>query len=101
MFKDGNGEQIKDANFEITGSNKLLFYKGTPNLSGTVIVYIPKQGAYTVDGREFVVDGTYRLRSTFNNNHEVNTGFALTDETTSVDTKGNAESVKETKSFTL
>ena len=101
VFKDGNGEQIKDANFEITGSNKLLFYKGTPNLSGTVIVYIPKQGAYTVDGREFVVDGTYRLRSTFNNNHEVNTGFALTDETTSVDTKGNAESVKETKSFTL
>lgn len=101
VFKDGNDEQIKDANFEISGSNKLLFYKGTPNLSGTVIVYIPKQGVYTVDGREFVVDGTYYLRSTFNNHHEVNTSFALTDETTSVDTKGNAESVKETKSFTL
>lgn len=101
VFKDGNGEQIKDANFEITGSNKLLFYKGTPNLSGTVILYIPKQGSYTVDGREFVVDGTYRLRSAFSNNHTVNTSFALTDETTSVDTKGNAESVKDTKSFTL
>lgn len=101
IFRDNAGAQIKDANFEISGSEKLLFYKGTPNLSGTVIVYIPKQGSYTVDGRRFVVDGTYNLSATFNNYREVRASFALTDATTSVDTKGNPESVKDTKSFTF
>lgn len=101
VFQDENDVQVKDANYEIVGSNKLLFYKGAPNSSGYVILQIPKQGEYEIDGRTFVVDGSYSLYSSFGNNHDVYTSFSLTDETTSTDIKGNAESVKDTKSFTL
>ena len=101
VFQDENNLQVKDANYEIVGSNKLLFYKGTPNSSGYVILQLPKQGEYEIDGRTFVVDGNYSLYSSFGNNHDVYTSFSLTDETTSTDIKGNEESVKDTKSFTL
>lgn len=101
VFQDSNKEHVKDANYEIVGSNKLLFYKGTPNSSGYVIVQIPKQGEYEIDGRMFVVDGNYTLYSSFGNNHDVHTSFILTDETTSTDINGKVESVKDTKSFTL
>lgn len=101
VFQDENETQVKDANYEIVGSNKLLFYKGTPNSSGYVIVQIPKQGEYEIDGRTFIVNGNYKVYSSFGNNHDVYTTFALTDETTSTDINGKAESVKNTKSFTL
>jgi hypothetical protein len=65
-----------------------LFYKGTPNSSGYVIVQIPKAGTYTVDGREFIVDGIYNVYSSFNNNHDVYTSFTLTNDTTSVNING-------------
>ena len=101
VFQDSNKTHVKDANYEIVGSNKLLFYKGTPNSSGYVIVQIPKAGTYTIDGREFIVDGIYNVYSSFNNNHDVYTSFTLTDNITSVNINGKEESVKDDKAFTL
>lgn len=101
VFQDKDKQHIKDANYEISGSNKLLFYKGTPNNAGYVVLQIPKAGTYTVGGKEFTVDGTYALRSTFADHHDVDTEFTLTDGVTSTDINGKEESVSGTKSCTL
>lgn len=101
MFSDENGSQVKEGNYEIVSDgNKLLFYKGTPNSSGYVVLDIPKSGTYTVDGKVFEVSGTYLLDATFANYHGCADEFVLDDETTSTDINGKPESVAGTKSFT-
>ena len=101
VFQDKSGNRVMDANYEVRGSNKLLFYKGQPNASGYVILQIPKAGTYAIAGKEIVVDGDYSVYSKFSGHHEVNTNFILNDDTTSVDINGKEESVKDTRSFTM
>ena len=100
-YKDkADGNLIKDGAYEIRGSEKLLFYKGTPNASGYVILYVPKAGSYEVDGRTFNVSGTYDMITSFSAHHTSSEQFTLNDDTTSVDIYGKPESVKGTKSYT-
>lgn len=99
-YKDKNGELVKDGLYEIYGSEKLLFYKGTFNASGYVFLYIPKEGTYEVGGRTFNVNGNYRINTTFSGYHDSEAEFTLNDTATSVDINGKAESVAQNKSFT-
>lgn len=99
-YKDKNGELVKDGLYEIYGSEKLLFYKGTFNASGYVFLYIPKEGTYEVGGRTFNVNGNYRINTTFSGYHDSEAEFTLNDTATSVDINGKAESVEQNKSFT-
>lgn len=99
-YKDKNGELVKDGLYEIYGSEKLLFYKGTFNASGYVFLYIPKKGTYEVGGRTFNVNGNYRINTTFSGYHDSEAEFTLNDTATSVDINGKAESVAQNKSFT-
>ena len=99
-YKDKNDELVKDGTYKIYGSEKRLFYKGTPNDSGYVIVYLPKEGSYEVDGRAIETNGNYRLVTTFSGYHESEAEFTLNDTATSVDINGKAESVAQNKSFT-
>lgn len=99
-YKDNEGNLIKNGSYHIFGSEKTLFYKGTPNDSGYVIVYIPKAGTYEVGGRTFDVSGDYRLVTTFSDYNISRSGFTINDETTSTDINGKAESVAKNKSFT-
>ena len=99
-YKDENGELVKDGLYEIYGSEKLLFYKGTFNASGYVFLYIPKEGIYEVGGRTFNVNGNYRINTTFSGYHDSEAEFTLNDIATSVDINGKAESVAQNKSFT-
>ncbi|PWM74253.1 MAG: hypothetical protein DBX59_03970 [Bacillota bacterium] len=101
VINDENDDRVMDANYEITGSDKLLFYKGEPNASGYVIVQLPKEGTYTVGGRTFEVSGDYELTALFSGHHDLKTSFVLNDGVTSVDINGNPESVKDTQSYTL
>lgn len=99
-YKDNDDNLIKDGAYEIRGNEKLLFYKGTPNDSGYIILYVPKEGRYEVDGRTFDVSGTYDLITSFSSYHTSREEFTLNDDTTSVDIYGKPESVRETKSYT-
>lgn len=99
-YKDKNGELVKDGLYEIYGSEKLLFYKGTFNASGYVFLYIPKEGTYEVGGRTFNMNGNYRINTTFSGYHDSEAEFTLNDTATSVDINGKAESVAQNKSFT-
>ncbi len=99
-YKDKNGELVKDGLYEIYGSEKLLFYKGTFNASGYVFLYIPKEGTYEVGGRTFNVNGNYRINTTFSGYHDSEAEFTLNDTATSVDINGKTESVAQNKSFT-
>ena len=100
-YYDEAGTQVREGNYRITSGNKLLYYTGTPNSSGYVILYLPKAGSYVVDGRNFSVDGKYALSTTFSSYHDMTADFTLNDDTTSVDIDGNPESVADTASFTL
>ena len=99
-YKDKNGELVKDGTYKIYGSEKHLFYQGIPNDSGYVIVYLPKEGSYEVDGRAIETNGNYRLVTTFSGYHESEAEFTLNDTVTSTDINGKEESVATTKSFT-
>ncbi len=101
VFGNEKGDQVKEGNYEISGnSSKLLFYKGMPNASGYVVLELPKQGTYTVDGKTIEVSGNYSLNVKFTSYHDYTGDFELTDGTTSVDINGRPESVADTKSFT-
>ena len=102
-FNDGTA-LVRDGSYEISGeNNKLLFYTGTANSSGYVIVYLPKAGNYTVDGKKFEVNGNYDLSASFGEHLDYETKFELNDQTTSADGNiyGEPESVAENQSFTL
>ena len=99
-YKDTAGNLVKDGSYKIYGSEKRLFYKGTPNDSGYVIVYIPKEGTYHVGGRTIETNGNYRLVTTFSGYHDSEAEFTLNDTVTSTDINGKEESVATTKSFT-
>lgn len=98
-FNNSDG-LVKDANYSIYGSEKLLYYSGSPNSSGYIIVYLPKAGEYEVDGKTFTVSGEYKLTATFSDNRDYESQFTLNDETTSVNIEGKSESVAKDKSFT-
>ena len=100
VFRDSLENRVMDANYEVRGSNKLLFYKGKPNASGYIILQLPKAGTYEVAGKEIVVDGNYSINAKFSEHHEAESAFVLNDETTSININGKEESVKDTRSFT-
>lgn len=92
---------IKNTNCVICGDgNKLLYYSLSPNTAGYIVVNLPKEGTYEVDGRTFEVNGQYSLSATISGYHDISQTFTLNDETTSTDIKGNPESVKENKTYT-
>lgn len=101
MFEDKQHNQVKEGDYKIScENNKLLHYKGSPNASGYVVLDLPKEGSYTVDGKTFNVSGEYSLGVKFSSYHDCIDSFVLKDGITSIDIRGKAESVSGTKSFT-
>ena len=86
-FVDEDGVKAMDANFEIRGSDKRMYYKGTPNTSGNIIANLPKKGTYMVGKETIEVSGIYELKVTFSGHHTYTTTFTL-DENTQYDSKG-------------
>lgn len=91
---------VRDANYQIFGGEKLLYYSGTPNAAGYVILSLPKAGSYTIDGRRFTVSGEYTISATFSANHAYSGEFTLNDDTTSTDIYGKSESVAADNKYT-
>lgn len=92
--------RVLDALYLIEGNNGLLYYTGSVNSKGNVVVRLPKAGEYAVGGRTMTIDGEYSISLTADGYHDAESMFILDDDTTSVSIDGKPQSVAGDKAYT-